>query len=42
MTIERNFYDRDFKQKAVEVSYASVNAKEITEDDRLGTAVCSS
>ena len=36
MTKERKFYDREFKQKAVELSYARGNAKEIAEE--LGIA----
>jgi len=32
MTQERNYYDREFKQKAVELSYARGNAKEIAEE----------
>ena len=32
MTQERKFYDREFKQKAVELSYARGNAKEIAEE----------
>jgi transposase len=34
MTKERQYYDREFKQKAVELSYARGNAKEIA--DELG------
>ena len=34
MTKERQSYDREFKQKAVELSYARGNAKEIA--DELG------
>jgi len=32
MTKERQSYDREFKQKAVELSYARGNAKEIAEE----------
>ena len=32
MTQERKFYDREFKQKAVELSYARGNTKEIAEE----------
>lgn len=32
MTQERKFYDREFKQKAVELSYARGNAREIAEE----------
>ena len=32
MTKERQHYDREFKQKAVELSYARGNAKEIAEE----------
>ena len=32
MTKERTFYDREFKQKAVELSYARGNTKEIAEE----------
>ncbi|MFA9409358.1 MAG: transposase [Candidatus Dadabacteria bacterium] len=32
MTRERQNYDRDFKQKAVELSFARGNAKEIAEE----------
>jgi transposase len=32
MTEERKFYDREFKQKAVELSYTRGNAKEIAEE----------
>lgn len=32
MTQERTFYDREFKQKAVELSYARGNVKEIAEE----------
>jgi len=32
MTQERTFYDREFKQKAVELSYARGNTKEIAEE----------
>ena len=32
MTQERQKYDRDFKQKAVELSFARGNAKEIAEE----------
>ena len=32
MTKERTFYDREFKQKAVELSFARGNAKEIAEE----------
>jgi transposase len=32
MIKERQSYDRDFKQKAVELSFARGNAKEIAED----------
>ena len=34
MTKERQMYDREFKQKAVELSFARGNAREI--DDELG------
>jgi transposase len=33
MTQERKFYDREFKQKAVELSYARDNTKEIAEEE---------
>jgi len=32
MTQERTFYYREFKQKAVELSYARGNVKEIAEE----------
>ena len=32
MTKQRTYYDREFKQKAVELSYARGNAKEIAEE----------
>ncbi len=32
MTKERKSYDREFKQKAVELSFARGNAKEIAEE----------
>lgn len=32
MTQERTFYDREFKQKAVELSYARGNVREIAEE----------
>ena len=35
MTRERQNYDRDFKQKAVELSFARGNAKEIAEDGSM-------
>ena len=36
MTKERTFYDREFKQKAVELSFARGNAKEIAEELGIG------
>lgn len=32
MTKERNYYDREFKKKAVELSFARGNAREIAEE----------
>ena len=32
MTKQRTYYDREFKQRAVELSYARGNAKEIAEE----------
>jgi len=32
MKKQRNYYDREFKQKAVELSYARGNAREIAEE----------
>ncbi len=36
MTKERTFYDREFKQKAVELSFARGNAKEIAKELGIG------
>jgi transposase len=32
MTKQRTYYDREFKQRAIELSYARGNAKEIAEE----------